>query len=167
MSKVFQFVLFAAIIAVVFIGWRENVIRVNAGERIKVVDGDSLEIGSRRIRLLGIDSPEYVQNCYDKNHKKYSCGIKAKHYMEKLVAQGNIECREISKDRYDRSLSVCYCGDVDLNEEMVKAGWAVAYRDDDGKYQQAENEAKKQKIGIWQGKFMRPALYRALERLEK
>lgn len=27
------------------------------------VDGDSLEIGSRRIRLMGIDAPEYDQFC--------------------------------------------------------------------------------------------------------
>jgi len=167
MSKIFQIALFAAIITVVFIGLRENVIKVNAGERIKVVDGDSLEISSRRIRLLGIDSPEYVQNCYDKNHKKYSCGIKAKHYMEKLVSEGNVECREISKDRYERSLSVCYSGDINLNEEMVKSGWAVAYRDEDGRYERAESEAKKQRIGIWQGKFMRPELFRFQQRRNK
>ena len=147
-----------------FLG-KGSIIQVSANERIKVVDGDSLEIGSRRIRLYGIDSPEYVQNCYDENHKRYSCGIKAKQYMEKLIASGNIECREISKDRYERSLSVCYSGSQNLNEEIVRAGWAVAYRDEEGIYERAEHEAKKYKRGVWRGKFMRPELFRFKNRV--
>ncbi|MBO5441212.1 MAG: hypothetical protein J6A09_01420, partial [Alphaproteobacteria bacterium] len=34
---------------------------------LKVVDGDSLEIGPSRIRLTGIDAPEYLQQCKRKN----------------------------------------------------------------------------------------------------
>ena len=157
-------ILAVLVIGIWYLGVRGGIIQVNANEKIKVVDGDSLEIGSRRLRLLGIDSPEYVQNCYDKNHKKYSCGIKAKQYMEKLVAKGNIECREMSKDRYNRSLSVCYSGSENLNEAMVRAGWAVAYRDEEGIYERAEYEAKEHKRGVWQGKFMRPELFRVKNR---
>jgi len=161
MWKILRALILAVLVfGVWYLGLKDSIITVSANEKIKVVDGDSLEIGSRRIRLQGIDSPEYVQNCYDKHHKKYSCGIKAKKYMEKLIAQGNIECREDSKDRYGRSLSTCYSGTQNLNEAMVRAGWAVAYRDEDGIYNRAEQAAKEQKLGIWQGKFMRPELFR-------
>ncbi len=167
MWKILRGLIFAVLVlGVWYLGFKENTITVNANEKIKVVDGDSLELGRRRIRLLGIDSPEYVQDCYDKQHKKYSCGIKAKKYMEKLIAQGNVECREVSKDRYERSLSVCYSGSQNLNEEMVRAGWAVAYRDEEGLYDRAEEEAKEYKRGIWQGKFMRPELFRFKNRRE-
>ena len=85
MWKILRGLIFAVLVlGVWYLGFKENTITVNANEKIKVVDGDSLELGRRRIRLLGIDSPEYVQDCYDKQHKKYSCGIKAKKYMEKL-----------------------------------------------------------------------------------
>ena len=137
-----------------------SVIKADASNKIKVVDGDSLEIGSTRIRLLGIDSPEYKQYCNDKNHKKYSCGIKAKKYLEDIIKSGNVECKEYSEDRYKRSLSVCYIDNEDINEKMVRAGWAVAYRDEGITYKKAEYHAKKEKVGIWQGKFMRPELYR-------
>lgn len=167
MWKILRILIFVIlIVGIWYLGVSAGVVKVNANERIKVVDGDSLEIGSRRIRLFGIDSPEYVQNCYDKQHKKYSCGIKAKKYMEKLIAQGNIECHEISKDRYKRSLSECYSGKQNLNEAMVLAGWAVAYRDEDGIYERAEAVAKKDKRGVWQGKFMRPELFRFKNRRE-
>jgi endonuclease YncB( thermonuclease family) len=45
--------------------------------------------------------------------------------------------------------------------KMVKSGWAVSY---DNYYNDAEATAKESKSGIWQGKFMRPELYRALNR---
>lgn len=165
MSKTLDILLaIITILAIAFMVWNDDVIKVQAGEHFKVVDGDSLEIGSRRIRLFGIDSPEYPQNCYDAKHKSYSCGIKAKHYMEKLVSAGRVECRQVEVDRYKRSLSVCYSDGKNINEEMVKAGWALAYRDDDGIYTRAEIDAKKHKRGVWQGKFMRPELYRFKKR---
>lgn len=133
-------------------------------EHVKVVDGDSLEIGKNRIRLLGIDSPEYKQDCFNAQHKSYSCGIKAARYMQKLVSDGDLRCEVKSRDRYERSLCVCYAGDVEINAEMVRAGWAVAYRDDEGRYQKLEQSAQKQKKGIWQGKFMRPEFYRITHR---
>ena len=45
---------------------------------------------------------------------------------------------------------------------MVAAGHAVGYRSN--RYEAEENIAKAHKLGIWQGKFMRPELYRTLKR---
>ncbi len=138
-----------------------------AKARVKVVDGDSLEIGGKKIRLLGLDAPEYFQECYDENGQSYTCGQESMAYLQKLV---NVEtgkgrkviCKKEETDRYGRDLSVCYVGNVNLNLKMVIAGWAIAYRDE--RYSQAEKEAKKEKRGVWKGKFMRPELYRILQR---
>lgn len=143
---------------------RTEVIAAEAENQIKVVDGDSLEIKGKRIRLAGIDSPEYRQHCYEKSGQKYACGLKARDYMKKLISAGNVKCVEKGIDRYKRSLSVCYAGERDLNREMVRAGWAVAYRDDDNAYRAAEKYARKHHKGVWQGKFMRPELYRFLNK---
>ncbi len=141
-----------------------------AKEEIKVLDGDSLEIDGRDIRLVGIDAPEYLQLCYDKNGEKYECGQEALRYLQKLVADslksgGNIACKKEGVDRYKRDLSVCYADKLNLNKEMVRSGWATVYRHD--MFQADEDEAKKAKRGIWQGRFMRPELYRALKRYGK
>ena len=37
----------------------------SATAQIRVVDGDSLEINNKKIRLIGIDAPEYYQTCFD------------------------------------------------------------------------------------------------------
>ncbi|MBP5398857.1 MAG: thermonuclease family protein [Alphaproteobacteria bacterium] len=160
--KLLKFV--AVVLAVVF-GMHfffKDVSWVSAGENVYVVDGDSLEVDGKRIRLVGIDSPEYKQFCYNKKHQKYDCGIKAKEYMEELVFSHSVDCKEESVDMYGRSLSVCFADGKNLNEEMIKAGWALAYRSEGDKYAALEKEAKANKRGVWQGRFMRPELYRFL-----
>ncbi len=136
----------------------------------QAVDGDSLVVNGVKIRLVGIDSPEYDQWCKKASGKKYKCGEKASNYMKKMIANGKkqrqkIKCENHGTDRYNRTLSVCYLDKLNLNAEMVKAGWAVTYRHD--MYKAAESEAKKAKKGVWQGKFMRPELHRMLKRLTK
>jgi endonuclease YncB( thermonuclease family) len=130
-------------------------------DTVKVVDGDSLEIGLRRIRLDGIDAPEFAQICQTSDGKDYDCGLKALHYLEKLTDGKEIDCRCLEqKDRYQRDICECFAENISLNQAMVSAGWAVAYRSKT--YLSQEKEAMQNKSGIWQGKHMRPAIYRIL-----
>lgn len=138
-----------------------------AGAAFEVVDGDSLQTPSKRIRLVGIDAPEYFQECEDPQGKKYKCGKQAKVYLEGLIQKGyangqKLKCRAEGVDRYNRDLSVCYIGDTELNLEMVKSGYAVSYKNE--RYSLVEKRAKQRGKGIWQGKFMRPEIYRAIKR---
>ena len=126
-----------------------------------VVDGDSLEYGAERIRLYGIDAPEYLQECRSLTGEKYPCGQKSKEFLQTLI-NDNISCKKYGKDRYGRSLKECFASDgTSINREMVINGWAVSFND---KFQKEEELAQKRQKGIWQGKFMRPELYRALNR---
>ena len=132
-------------------------------DEIVVKDGDSLEIGERRIRLDGIDAPEYPQICLNKEGKEYPCGKEALQFLENLTAGKDVDCRCLPhKDRYHREICECFAGDICINGAMISAGWAVAYRDKT--YLSREKDAKENKRGIWQGKFMRPAIYRVLYR---
>ena len=129
--------------------------------KVKVLDGDSLVINGIKIRLKGIDAPEYNQKCWDRDNKMYSCGIIAKKRLEQLISS-DIHCNKIDVDRYKRQLSVCYQGQKDINETMVLEGMAVAYLSYSNEYESAHNSAKKNKIGIWKGRFMKPELFRRL-----
>lgn len=125
------------------------------------VDGDSLEIGSRRIRLMGIDAPEYIQQCKTPEGKLYPCGRQAAEHLRKLIKNKNISCRIHRKDKYKRDLCTCYAGKTDLNAEMIRSGNAVVYLE--SSYKQLEREARQKHIGIWNGTFMRPRLFRLLK----
>ena len=128
-----------------------------------VKDGDSLETGERRIRLDGIDAPEFTQICQDNNGNDYDCGFQSLQYLENLVNGQEVDCQCLpDKDRYHREICECFVGSTSLNKAMVSAGWAVPYRDKT--YVEEENKAKENKLGIWQGKHMRPAIYRALNK---
>ncbi len=128
---------------------------------IKVVDGDSLFIGKREIRLSGIDAPEYHQECYDENDAPYPCGKEAFWALKKMAGK-NIVCKKVTVDRYRREVADCFCGKKNINKEMVRQGYAVAYDRYTQNYVPAQNEAKKHKRGIWRGRFMKPELYRRL-----
>ena len=134
-----------------------------AAAELKVVDGDSLELDGARIRLEGIDAPEYHQQCKDNAGKSYACGQVSLDYLKSLVKGQEITCQCADEpDRYGRKLCECFADGLSLNQEMVRAGQAVSYRSE--KMNVLEKNAKKEKAGIWQGKFMHPALYRTLYR---
>ena len=132
-----------------------------------VIDGDSLRINNKDIRLIGIDAPEYDQYCFDANNIEYECGQEAYMFLKILVENGlkqnqKLKCNKKGMDKYKRDLSECFIGNININKAMIKSGYAVVYRHDS--YQKLEDQARKRQIGIWQGKFMRPELYRILNK---
>lgn len=123
--------------------------------RAKVNDGDTLTLAGQRIRLKGIDAPEYDQLCRGPAGS-YPCGRRARDEMGALIAGRNVVCEGWERDRYDRLLAVCKAGADDLNRRMVEEGWAVAY----GDYGDAESAARRAGKGLWAGEFDRPRDWR-------
>ncbi len=130
---------------------------------IYVVDGDSIFIGKREIRLSGIDAPEYHQTCKNADKQNYPCGLKAREYLISLVGD-DLRCDKITMDKYHREVADCFSKGKNINHEMVAAGWAVAYTRYTKDYAKPEKDARRRKLGIWQGKFMQPEFYRILNK---
>lgn len=85
-----------------------------------VVDGDTVEIESgERVRLIGIDAPERGDSYYSES----------KVQLEKLVLNKQVRLeKDVSQaDRYGRLLRYVFVGDLFVNLEMVKKGYALAY----------------------------------------
>jgi endonuclease YncB( thermonuclease family) len=49
----------------------------------RVIDGDTIAIGSQHIRLAGIDAPETDQVCLDSTVHRWTCGISARDQLSK------------------------------------------------------------------------------------
>lgn len=126
--------------------------------RAVVNDGDTLTLAGRRIRLRGIDAPEYNQSC-TRAGAAYACGRQSRRELETLIAGRSVTCEGWERDKYDRLLAVCRVGDVDLNRKLVEEGWAVAY----GDYADAELAARRARKGLWAGEFERPRVWRELQ----
>jgi endonuclease YncB( thermonuclease family) len=120
-----------------------------------VNDGDSITLGAERIRMRGIDAPEYLQTC-QKNGADYACGKLARQSLVKLIANRPVFCSGWQRDRYGRLLGDCKAGDTNLNRAQVQGGWAVAY----GDFETDETAARAAKVGIWAGSFDEPQDWR-------
>ena len=107
---------------------------VNAGSSLKIIDGDTIILNSEKIRFYGIDTPEIKQTCTNNNGQSYSCGVKATLELKKIIGSRKVSCIKKTKDRYKRSISICYVDGKDINSLMVKKGWALAYRKYSKKY---------------------------------
>ena len=129
---------------------------------VYVVDGDSRKLGEQNVRLAHIDAPEYYQTCKRADKSTYNCGIKAREKLESLLKLGELSCKTVGRDIYNRDMSECFAGRTNINLEMVRSGWAVVYKSRDAVYLEAQADAKRAKLGIWQGKYMKPELYRIL-----
>ena len=124
--------------------------------QVRATDGDSLRMGSWRIRIHGIDAPEARQYCFDDQGKKYECGLKATEAMTAMTEGKKIDCQKLATDRYGRVVAKCFADGKDLGGAMVEQGWAVAYRRYAMDYVHQEDDARQAGRGLWQGTFLMP-----------
>ena len=121
----------------------------------RVIDGDTLAINGDKIRLHGIDAPERRQVC-EAGGVEYRCGVTAAAWVIKRTVGNEVRCESEKRDRYKRLIAVCYVGDANLNEGIVRAGWALAYRRYSLDYVPAEGDARLNVRGLWAGTFDAP-----------
>tara|TARA_B110000240_G_C13096808_1_gene282440 strand:- start:31 stop:501 length:471 start_codon:yes stop_codon:yes gene_type:complete len=127
-----------------------------------VTDGDTIKISNNKIRLHGIDAPEKKQMC-TKKAKEYYCGKISTKALTKKINKNIIKCSiQKNKDRYNRYIGVCFVGKENLNRWMVRNGYAIAYRRYSKDYVLDENFAKRKKLGLWSGTFLKPEKWRKL-----
>lgn len=113
----------------------------------KVIDGDTVELANgKRVRLIGIDSPEQGQYYYNE----------AKDRLKELVEGKNVilEYDVSNTDKNGRLLRYIFVDDFFVDLELVKEGYANVYIvSPDIKYSsqllEAENFAKESGLGIW------------------
>ena len=124
--------------------------------KAQVIDGDTIKINGKKIRLFGIDAPEKNQICSKKNSNSYNCGLASTKFLKEIIKNEKIECTYKNLDRYGRILGIC----GDINRKMVEFGHAVAYVRYSKKYLSLQKKAKNEKRGIWSGKFDMPEDWR-------
>ena len=96
---------------------------------VRVIDGDTLAVNGRVIRLSGIDAPEIGQTC-DHNGHPWSCGMTAALDLRKSLTMSRLSglyCRIERKARYWEE-ATCSVSDWDLAESLLRQGAADRYR---------------------------------------
>jgi endonuclease YncB( thermonuclease family) len=92
------------------------------GRVVGITDGDTLTLlvdrTQHKIRLAQIDTPERAQ----------PWGNKAKRALSKKVHRKTVTVRVSDTDRYGRLIGEIWLGDRDINRELIREGYAWAYR---------------------------------------
>ena len=158
-KSVFDGLVFLAALAILLLFVQRTGLIAPQPENFIAVDGDSLRQGQQDFRLHGIDAVELHQSC-TKNGRQYACGQDARRVLDRLVRGQTLDCDLLDGDRYGRGVIHCRAGSLDINAEMVRLGWAVAYTRHSDLYLDEEAQARRNQHGLWQGSFERPEKWR-------
>lgn len=133
------------------------------GVVIGVVDGDTVDVlvspetaraigfpprkspKDIRLRLYGIDAPE----------KGQPLGKQAKQVLSDLVFRKEVTFALVVPDDFGRLVALIAVGDTEMNELMVRRGYAWAFRQylgkltNDERYCVAEAAARSEQLGLW------------------
>jgi endonuclease YncB( thermonuclease family) len=136
-----------------------TVVKVSDGD---TVQGETPEGTKLKIRLYGIDAPEVA-------HGKIPgqpMGKESLIVLKNKVLNKNVKIDLLDVDRHRRIVALLWMGSRNINLEMVKEGYAEAYREylkDPHRlsFMEAEREARTAKKGIWAlATYERPSAFK-------
>ena len=135
---IFAIILFC-VLSSVCLAQQYTVTKVYSGNRIKTQDGS-------KVQYIGLDSPGEARFFYDECKKA----------NKRLVDKQNISIEFDTKKRDEDKELLCYVyeGDVFVNAQLLKNGFAIAYiQPPNQKYADLfialQKDARKQRKGIW------------------
>ena len=111
----------------------------------RVVDGDTVHVFYQdevyKIRLTEIDAPERDQ----------PYGSNSTEYLKSLLKEGKVDVDISGTDRYGRKLGRLYWRGIDINRELVSAGYAWVYDQyvTDNSFYENQSKARNLKKGLW------------------
>ena len=117
------------------------------------IDGDTLQIGDKTIRLYGIAAPDI----------RAEHGAEARLALDTLIAKRRVQCSELDRGKDNLIIASCKIDaddpNGDLGAQMLLTGFAAVYRsvvnptaDEQAlnqRYDAAEAKAREQHLGLW------------------
>jgi endonuclease YncB( thermonuclease family) len=92
-----------------------------AGPVTRIVDGDTLDVSGERIRLVLVNAPERATRF----------GPAATKFLQEMCPVGSavlVDQDDLQQtDNYGRMLAVVWCGEMRVNEALIRAGHARLY----------------------------------------
>ena len=126
----------------------------------QVLDGDTLKVAGKTIRLAHIDAPELSQ----RSRWGVPVGQLSARFLTTLALHRPLRIELLNKDIYGRWLGRVWLNQTHINLQMVLHGQAYAYgfrKKPRGVFQWAQHLAKAKRRGLWQYRgVQRPWSYR-------
>jgi endonuclease YncB( thermonuclease family) len=113
---------------------------------IRIVDGETIGLGERIVRLDGVAAPPRGEACRAPSGEVFDCGGAAAAALTRLVAGRPVTCRIVGQDGFGRGLGQCDAAGADLNRALVAGGFAVATG---SALRASETSARQGAQGLW------------------
>jgi len=116
------------------------------GAAVRIVDGETIGLGDRIVRLVGVAAPARGDACRSGSGQGFDCGAAATAALTRLVAGRDVTCRIVGQDGFGRGLGDCDAAGAALNKTLVGQGFARATSD---ALRSDEASARSAARGLW------------------
>lgn len=121
----------------------------------EVRSGNDLGVGEHSIRMYGLAAPGPDDVC-EYGERRFRCGVVAWAELIRLVDGHRVSCDVEEKRAPGSSVyATCYVGERDINEALVRSGWAEAAPDVE-RYRTDQGDARRARRGLWAGRIRPP-----------
>lgn len=121
----------------------------------EVRSANEIGVGGTTVHLYGAVAPRPDETC-DTGERRYQCGIVAWAELIRLADGHRLSC-DIERQRNGGgpSYATCYVGERDINESLVRSGWAEASENIE-RYRVDQEDARRARRGLWAGRIRPP-----------
>lgn len=122
----------------------------------------SFTVGEYDVFLLGVDSVEVKQTCTVAG-RTWECWAAAQRQLETILFEGEVTCESVVDDpTRKRMIALCTINDEDIGMRFVASGFGLSLPHETSRYGDAQADARVAGIGLWQGTFTAPSVWREL-----
>ena len=104
-----------------------------------IADGDSFRADVFEVRLSGVNAPEQDE-CF---------GAESRDWLANEIEGEQIQFEIVGVDQFDRSIADVFHDGRFINLDLVRSGHALALSASQPEIQEAENDARENKQGLW------------------
>jgi endonuclease YncB( thermonuclease family) len=122
----------------------------------------SFTLDGYEVFLLGVDSVEAKQTC-TVNGRIWECWAAAQRQLQTILSEGEVTCESVVEDTSPkRMIASCTLNGQDIGRQLVEAGFGLALPEETSRYSDAQADARVDGVGLWQGTFTTPSVWREL-----
>ena len=119
--------------------------------KVRVIDSGTIQSGSVVITLADITARDAKATCKDAKGRSWACGEAGRVALMKLIRTRAVRCALPEGGEQKSFAARCSVAGDDLSTWVVRQGWANPKDTSEKALADAEDAAKKAKIGFWRG----------------
>ncbi len=119
--------------------------------KVHVIDSGTIQSGGIVITLDGINPRDAKASCKDAKGRSWGCGAAGRIALTRLIRTRAVSCILPKGGEQKAFAARCSVAGTDLSTWVVREGWANAKAPPEKTLADAEDAAKKEKVGIWRG----------------